>query len=90
MIRYTTVVDFAPTLSGLRRSPPGRYIHHEALATLDGVERISMIPAFRSHGPMIRDNISLNSILRIADSSELYYRFGDYRLEMLEARVHMN
>jgi len=39
---------------------------------------------------MIRDNISLNSILRIADSSELYYRFGDYRLEMLEARVHMN
>jgi len=36
---------------------------------------------------MIRDNVSLNSILPIADLCELYYRFGEYRAEMLGARI---
>lgn len=46
-----------------------------------------MVIALRHRDPMIRGNVSLNNILLIADLSELYYQFGEYRLEMLEARI---
>ncbi|KZF24973.1 hypothetical protein L228DRAFT_236122 [Xylona heveae TC161] len=65
----------------------GRYINHQALAAQGGRERISMVTAFRPKNPMIVDDSHLKYITRIAQPSELYYQWADYRLEILEERI---
>ncbi|KAF2180356.1 hypothetical protein K469DRAFT_592545 [Zopfia rhizophila CBS 207.26] len=65
----------------------GRFINHQALAAQGGRERISMVTSYRPRDPMVNDDVSLKYITRITDIPELYYQFGDYRLEILEGRI---
>ena len=65
----------------------GRYITHQALRALGAQERITMVTSFRPKSPFLPDDSVLTTVRGISDLSELYYGFGQYRLEMLEARV---
>jgi hypothetical protein len=65
----------------------GRYISHQALAAEGGKERISMVTSFRPRSPHVLDDSSLKYITRIADTSELYYQYSSYRLQILEDRI---
>ena len=65
----------------------GRYITHQALRALGAQERITMVTSFRPKSPFVRDDTVLSTVRGISDLSDLYFGFGEYRLEMLEARV---
>lgn len=67
----------------------GRYIEHQALRALGAMERITMVTSFRPKDPMLQDDTVLTTVRPISDLSELYYQFGEYRLEMLEARIRV-
>lgn len=43
--------------------------------------------SFRPKNPHLRDDSSLETVRGISDINELYYQFGEYRLEMLEERI---
>jgi len=68
----------------------GRYITHQALRALGAQERITSVTSFRPRSPFVRDDTVLTTVRPISDLSELYYEFGEYRLEMLEARISAN
>ncbi|KAF1984538.1 hypothetical protein K402DRAFT_336180 [Aulographum hederae CBS 113979] len=65
----------------------GRYITHQALRALGAAERITSVTSFRPKSPFMRDETVLTSVRTVSDVSELYYDFGEYRLEILEARI---
>ncbi|KZF24607.1 hypothetical protein L228DRAFT_100083 [Xylona heveae TC161] len=65
----------------------GRYITHQALRALGATERITMVTSFRPRSPHARDDTELRTVRPISDLSELYYQFGEYRLEILEERI---
>lgn len=65
----------------------GRYIEHMALRALGSTERITMVTSFRPRTPSVPDDTVLTTVRAISDLSELYFQFGEYRLEMLEERI---
>ncbi|EON65023.1 hypothetical protein W97_04258 [Coniosporium apollinis CBS 100218] len=65
----------------------GRYITHQALRALGAQERITMVTSFRPRSAHIADDTVLTSVRPISDLSELYYEFGEYRMEILEERL---
>ena len=65
----------------------GRHITPQALRALGAQERITMVTSFRPKSPHLPDDLNLNTTRGISDLSELYYQFGSYRLEVLEARI---
>ena len=65
----------------------GRYITHQAIRALGAQERITMVTSFRPKSPFLADDTVLDTVRGISNLSELYYGFGSYRLEMIEARV---
>ncbi|KAH8648578.1 hypothetical protein BX600DRAFT_502965 [Xylariales sp. PMI_506] len=65
----------------------GRYIEHQALRTIGGTERISMITSFRPRNPLVRDDTVLTTVRGVSALGELYHQFTEYRLEMLEERI---
>ncbi|PWY87953.1 hypothetical protein BO94DRAFT_59491 [Aspergillus sclerotioniger CBS 115572] len=65
----------------------GRYIEHQALKSIGGRERISMVTAFRPKSPAIRDEAILTGSRAISNWSELYTEYSEYRLELLEERI---
>lgn len=65
----------------------GRYITHQALRALGAQERITMVTSFRPRSPHAPDDTVLTTVRGISDLSQLYYEFGEYRLQMLEERV---
>ncbi|KKZ65011.1 hypothetical protein EMCG_09091 [[Emmonsia] crescens] len=67
----------------------GRYIEHQAMRALGGIERITMVTSFRPRSPALPDDTVLTTVRAISDLSELYFQFSEYRLEMLEERVRM-
>ncbi|KAF2842892.1 hypothetical protein M501DRAFT_965729 [Patellaria atrata CBS 101060] len=66
----------------------GRYITHQALRALGTKERITMVTSFRPKSPFLADDSVLRTVRPISDLSELYYDFGEYRLEIMEARIN--
>lgn len=62
----------------------GRYIKHQALKTLGGCERISMVTAFQPKSPSVKDEIILTGVRGTSNLSELYSQYTMYRLEVLE------
>ena len=46
-----------------------------------------MVTSFRPRDPELRDDSVLTTVRPISDLSELYYGFGEYRLEILQQRV---
>lgn len=65
----------------------GRYIYHQALRALGSRERITLVTSFRPRDPHLREDSVLESVRPISDLPELYYQFGEYRLEILEERI---
>ncbi|KAJ4387447.1 hypothetical protein N0V93_008039 [Gnomoniopsis smithogilvyi] len=65
----------------------GRYIEHQALRTLGGAERITMVTSFRPKDPFARDDTVLTTIRPITNLVELYAQYGEYRLGILEERI---
>lgn len=65
----------------------GRYIAHQALRAHGSKERITSVTSFKAKDPLVKDDSNLNTTRGISDVAELYYEFGEYRLEMLEERV---
>lgn len=65
----------------------GRYIEHQALRALGTTERITMVTSFRPKCHTVKDDTVLTTVRPISDLGELYYQFGDYRLEILEERI---
>ncbi|KAK5014134.1 hypothetical protein LTR60_003515 [Cryomyces antarcticus] len=65
----------------------GRYITHQALRALSAQERITMVTSFRPRSPHLPDDTVLTSVRPVSDLSELYYEFGEYRLEIVEERL---
>lgn len=66
----------------------GRYITHQALRALGAQERITMVTSFRPRSAHVTDDSVLNTVRGVSDLSELYYGYGEYRLAMLEERLH--
>jgi hypothetical protein len=46
-----------------------------------------MVTSFRPKSPHLPDDAMLATVRPISDLSELYYQFGEYRLEILEQRI---
>ena len=46
-----------------------------------------MVTSFRPRCPTMRDDTVLTTVRPISNLSELYFQFGEYRLEILEERV---
>lgn len=67
----------------------GRYIEHQALKSIGGLERISMVTPFRPRDPTIRDEVILTGSRAISNWSELYHGYTEYRLELLEERLRL-
>ncbi len=65
----------------------GRHITHQALRALGMQERITLVTSFRPKSPHLPDDSNLRTVRGISNISELYYQFGMYRLEILEARI---
>ena len=65
----------------------GRYIEHQALRALGATERITMVTSFRPRCPTIRDDTVLTTVRAVSNLEELYFQFGEYRLEILEERI---
>jgi hypothetical protein len=65
----------------------GRYILHQALRALGAKERITSVTSFRPRSPFLRDDTVLTTVRPISDLSQLYYGFGEYRLEIMEERI---
>jgi hypothetical protein len=65
----------------------GRYITHQALRALGAKERITSVTSFRPRSSVIKDDTVLTTVRPISDLSELYYDFGEYRLEIMEERI---
>ncbi|KAI0160231.1 hypothetical protein GGR57DRAFT_499644 [Xylariaceae sp. FL1272] len=67
----------------------GRYIEHQALRTLGGTERITMVTSFRPRDPSARDDTVLTTVRPISNVTELYNQFSEYRFEILEERLRL-
>lgn len=65
----------------------GRYLTHQALRALGAQERITMVTSFRAKSPHLTDDSVLSTTRGVSNLSELYYEFGQYRLEILEERI---
>jgi hypothetical protein len=65
----------------------GRYIEHQALRALGTTERITMVTSFRPRSAHVRDDSVLTTVRAISDLSELYFGYGEYRLEIMEERI---
>ena len=65
----------------------GRYIEHQALRALGTAERITCVTSFRPRNFSLPDDTVLTTVRPISDLSELYFQYGEYRLEILEERV---
>lgn len=46
-----------------------------------------MVTSFRAKSPHLPDDSVLSTVRGISDISEVYYQYGKYRLEILEARI---
>ena len=66
----------------------GRYIEHLALKALGGRERISMVTSFRPKSALVKDETILTGVRGISTLPELYSQYTQYRLEVLEERIH--
>ena len=65
----------------------GHCITHQALRALGAQERITMVTSFWPKSPLLPDDSNLRTVRGISEISELYYQYGRYRLEILEARM---
>ncbi|RMZ74005.1 ubiquitin-conjugating enzyme e2 [Pyrenophora seminiperda CCB06] len=65
----------------------GRYITHQAVRALGAKERITAVTSWRPRSPFVRDDSVLRTVRGVSNLNELYYDFGEYRLEILAARV---
>ena len=65
----------------------GRHITHQALRSLGAEERITMVTSFRPKSHHLPDDADLHTVRGISDMSEVYYQFGKYRFQILEARI---
>jgi hypothetical protein len=65
----------------------GRYITHQALRALGAAERITMVTSFRAKSPFLPDDCNLATVRPISRISDLYFEFGEYRLDIMEARI---
>lgn len=65
----------------------GRYIEHQALRTLGGSERITMVTSFRPKSAFVRDDTVLTTVRSISNLPELYYQYAEYRFENMEERI---
>ncbi|KAJ4309919.1 hypothetical protein N0V84_011243 [Fusarium piperis] len=66
----------------------GRYIEHQALKAFGVRERIAMVTSFRAKNPLAKDETVLTGVRGISDLSALYHQYTEYRLEILEERIH--
>jgi len=57
------------------------------LRALGARERITSVTSFRPKSAHLADDTVLRTVRPISDLSELYYDFGEYRLEILEERI---
>lgn len=57
------------------------------MRALGTTERITMVTSFRPKSVWLPDDTVLTTVRSISDLSELYFQFGEYRLEMLEQRI---
>lgn len=48
-----------------------------------------MVTSFRPKNPLVADDTVLTSVRPISNLSDLYFEFGEYRLEMLEERLRV-
>ena len=46
-----------------------------------------MVTSFRPKSPFLPDDSALPTVRGISDLSELYYQYGQYRLEIIEERI---
>lgn len=65
----------------------GRYITHQALRALGAQERITMVTSFRPKSPFLPDDSNLATVRGISVLSDLYYEYGEYRLQIVEERI---
>lgn len=65
----------------------GRYIEHQALKSVGGRERISMVTCFRPKNPATKDETVLTGVRATSVLNELYDQYADYRFEILEERL---
>jgi hypothetical protein len=65
-----------------------RYIEHQALTALDGLEGISMVTCLRAKSPLVKDETVLVGVRGIIDVSALYTQDIEYRLEIEEHIRH--
>lgn len=68
----------------------GRYIEHQALRALGTTERITMVTSFRPRDPTVRDDTVLTTVRAVSNLSQLYFQFGEYRLEILQERIRLH
>jgi hypothetical protein len=90
MVRYLTPLKLskrAYQYQGCAVVLQGRYITHQALRALGTKERITSVTSFRPKSAHLADDTVLRTVRPISDLSELYYDFGEYRLEILEERI---
>lgn len=67
----------------------GRWIEHQALRAIGSTERITMVTSFRPRDPTVRDDTVLTTVRTISNLSQLYFQFGEYRLNMLQERIRL-
>lgn len=67
----------------------GRWIEHQALRAIGSTERITMVTSFRPRDPTVRDDTVLTTVRAVSDVSQLYFQFGEYRLNILQERIRL-
>jgi hypothetical protein len=66
----------------------GRYITHQALRALGAKERITAVTSWRPRSPFVKDDSELRTVRPVSDLKELYPDFAEYRLDIMEQRIH--
>lgn len=46
-----------------------------------------MVTSFRPRSPFVKDDSVLKTVRPVSDLSELYFGFGEYRMEIMEERL---
>lgn len=66
----------------------GRYITHQAMSALGAKERITAVTSLRPRSPFVKDDSVLRTVRPVSDVKELYADFAEYRLDIMEQRLH--
>lgn len=88
-LSYTDDITLTNNDQGTAVIMQGRYIEHQALKSIGGLERITMVTPFRPRDPTIRDELILTGSRAISNWSELYHGYTGYRMELLEERLRL-